>query len=183
MSTAAETDPVKLAVSILAADRGLAAEVIKDLSGHFGKADFISEWLDFHYTDYYEREMGPGLARRLITFEDLVRPESLPDIKKITNGIEDRCREDGRRKVNIDPGYLNRCHFILATGKPYAHRPYLRDGVYADVTLVYRAGSFQSLEWTYPDYAGETLAGLLGMIREKYLLQLRELKNISDEGN
>ena len=122
-------------MSIFAADRELAAEVIKELSGHFGKADFISEWLDFHYTDYYEQEMGPGLARRLITFEDLIRPENLPDIKKITNGIEDLYRENGRRKVNIDPGYLNRCHFILATGKPYAHRPYLRDGVYADVTL------------------------------------------------
>jgi hypothetical protein len=80
---------------------------------------------------------------------------------------------EGQRRVNIDPGYLAKAHLILATGKGYTHRPYLRDGIYADVTLMYRDKKFHSLPWTYPDYAGEEMMGMLVRIREKYILQLR----------
>jgi hypothetical protein len=62
---------------------------------------------------------------------------------------------------------------ILATGKQYSHRPYLRDGVYADVTLIFRDGSYNPLEWTYPDYAGRLITGMLNRVREKYLLQIK----------
>lgn len=173
MSRPAEAEPVKLTVSLFASDQQLLADAIKALAGRFGRPDFVSEHLRFDYTSYYEEEMGPGLGRRIVTFEQLIRPESLPDIKIVTNGIEDLHTAEGRRRINIDPGYINRCQLILATGKPYSHRPYLRDGIYADVTLVYHDGSFHSLEWTYPDYAGEELKGLLNRIREKYLLQLK----------
>ncbi len=47
------------------------------------------------------------------------------------------------RPVNIDPGYLNLGKFLLATTKDQAHRVYLRDGVYAEVTLRYQAGAFE----------------------------------------
>jgi hypothetical protein len=69
---------------------------------------------------------------------------------------------------------------ILATGKGYTHRPYLRDGIYADVTLMYRGKKFHSLPWTYPDYAGEEMIGMLVRIREKYILQLRD--KAADDG-
>jgi hypothetical protein len=75
--------------------------------------------------------------------------------------------------VNIDPGYLAKAHLILATGKGYSHRPYLRDGIYADLTLMYQDKSFRTLPWTYPDYAGDQMQGMLLRIRERYLLQLR----------
>lgn len=173
MSRPAEAEPVKLTVSLFSSDQQLLVEVIKALAGHFGRPDFLSEPLRFDYTSYYEEEMGPGLVRRIVTFELLIRPEALPDIKTITNGIEDNYTTGKGRRINIDPGYINRCQLILATGKPFSHRPYLRDGIYADVTLVYRDGSYHPLEWTYPDYAGPELTGLLNRIREKYLLQLK----------
>jgi hypothetical protein len=173
LSRPAEAEPVKLTVSLFSPDQQLLADVIRVLAGHFGRPDFVSEHLRFDYTNYYEEEMGPGLFRRIVTFEQLVRPETLPDIKRITNGIEYLHTVEGGRRINIDPGYINRCHLILATGKPYSHRPYLRDWIYADVTLVYHDGSYHSLEWTYPDYAGPELKELLNRIREKYLLQLK----------
>ena len=80
---------------------------------------------------------------------------------------------EGRRRVNIDPGYLAKAHLILATGKGYTHRPYLRDGIYADLTLMYRDKTFHPLPWTYPDYAGGEVIGMLTRIREKYMLQLK----------
>jgi hypothetical protein len=70
-------------------------------------------------------------------------------VKGWTNGLEERLAAGGKRRVNIDPGYLARAHLILATGKGYTHRPYLRDGIYADLTLVFQQGGFQPLPWTY----------------------------------
>ena len=52
-----------------------------------------------------------------------------------------------KRKINIDPGYISLGNLVLATGKPFAHRPYLGSGIYADLTLVYQRGGFHPLEW------------------------------------
>lgn len=169
-------EPVKLISSIFSANRDLLAETLKELSAKYGRIDFISEFIPFDYTDYYAKEMGLDLVRRFVSFEDLVRPESLPENKVVTNGIEERFSNDGRRRVNIDPGYISRYHLILATGKGYAHRPYLRNGIYADLTLIYRNKTFQQLEWTYPDYAEKRVIEMFNRIREKYLLQLKHNK-------
>jgi len=120
-------------------------------------------------------EMGSPLVRRFASFEALVKPEALPEVKLFANGIEDHLSSQGKRRVNIDPGYLTEFHLILATGKGYAHRPYLRDGIYADLTLVYRDGTFRPLEWTYPDYASEGVIRILTKMRAKYILQIRAL--------
>jgi hypothetical protein len=117
--------------------------------------------------------MGQPLVRRMVSFERLIPPESLPDVKLLTNGIEEQFSDEGRRKINIDPGYISPAHLILATGKGYTHRPYLRDGIYADLTLVFTEGTFRALAWTYPDYAGPEVIALLNKIREKYLQTLK----------
>jgi hypothetical protein len=41
---------------------------------------------------------------------------------------------------------------VLASTKDHAHRIYLADGIYAEVTLAFRGGAWQPLDWTYPDY-------------------------------
>jgi hypothetical protein len=143
--------------------------------------DFISSLIPFDYTKYYEREMGSSLLRRFISFDTLIKPETLPDIKLITNRIEEHFSKEGKRNVNIDPGYLSQAQLILATGKAYTHRPYLRDGIYADLTLLYRHNTFEPLQWTYPDYGGEEIREMLQVIRKKYLIQLKQLKNDSPE--
>jgi hypothetical protein len=129
--------------------------------------------MPFDYTSYYCAEMGDNLIRLFLAMEKLIRPEELPDIKLATNGIEDKLALDERRQVNIDPGYIAKGHLILATGKSYAHRPYLRDGIYADLTLIYQGKKFCSLPWTYPDYADEKQLLMLNKIRAKYLSQLK----------
>ncbi len=173
MSKPGTAEPVKLIFSLFAQDAGLINETIEKLSAAYGQPDFISEVMRFDYTDYYGAEMGAELVRRFVTMEECVRPECLPDIKLATNEIENAVASNGQRRINIDPGYLSKAHLILATGKSYTHRPYLRDGIYADLTLVYQGKKFCSLPWTYPDYADEKLLLMLGRIREKYLLQLK----------
>jgi hypothetical protein len=178
-------EPVKLVMSLLSGDRGLVRSVIGELALEAGPPDLISENLPFAYTDYYSEEMGPSLERRLVSFESLVMPDRLPEIKLRTNGLEERSARDGKRRINIDPGYLSAFHLILATGKGYAHRPYLREGIYADLTLLYRDGAFHALEWTYPDYREKGIQLLLMAVRKKYMLQRRAAsrKKPEAEGN
>jgi hypothetical protein len=173
MSKPSAAQPVKLVFSVFAKDSGRLNETIEILSSAYGQPDFISEVLPFNYTNYYGAEMGENLVRRFLSMEKLIRPEVLPDIKLATNEIENKSALNSQRQVNIDPGYISKANLILATGKSFTHRPYLRDGIYADLTLVYQGKKFCSLPWTYPDYADEKQLLMLGKIRAKYLLQLK----------
>lgn len=173
MSKPNQAQPVKLFFSVFAKEAARLNETIETLSFAYGQPDFISKMISFDYTDYYSAEMGENLVRRFLTIEKLIGPEELPDIKLATNGIEDQSAFNGQRQVNIDPGYISQANLILATGKSYTHRPYLRDGIYADLTLVYQGKKFRSLPWTYPDYADEKQLLMLGKIRARYLLQLK----------
>jgi hypothetical protein len=181
MSKPADAEPVKLIFSVFAPAEKIINDVVVKLSSLYGQPDFLSAWMPFDYTDYYRPEMGRGLGRRFLSMEELIRPESLPDIKLATNELENESVHDGRRSVNIDPGYLSAAHLILATGKGYTHRPYLRDGIYADLTLVYQDKKFSSLPWTYPDYAEAGQLAMFAAIRARYLLQLKMLKASSGQ--
>ncbi len=176
MSEPKQPEPVKLISSIFAGSKDSITLSIKKLSALFGSVDYISTFIAFDFTGYYEAEMGGSLIRRFITFEKLISPERLPEIKGMTNAIEKELVEKDNRRVNIDPGYMAQAHLILATGKAYTHRPYLKNGIYADLTLIYRHNSFRPLDWTYPDYAEERTVGLFNTIRKHYLIQLKQMK-------
>lgn len=176
MSQPQSPEPVKLISSVLSNNVKVLHATVIALVEKFGIVDFISSMLPFDYTKYYEREMGSPLMRRFISFEVLIKPEILPDIKLTTNTIEEGFSKGNKRNVNIDPGYLSQAHLILATGKAFTHRPYLRDGIYADLTLIYRHNTFEPLQWTYPDYSEEKIREMLQVIRKKYLMQLKQLK-------
>jgi hypothetical protein len=167
-------EAVKLIVSILAVDNGKLNHVLRRLMDLFGSPDVIGPPLAFHYTDYYAPEMGPALIRRFVSFERLIRPEALPDIKIATNVLEEEKIEEHRRQVNLDPGYISSAHLILATGKGYTHRPYLRRGIYADLTLMFRDKTFHVLPWTYPDYADPGQIAFFNRIRHRYIVQVRQ---------
>ena len=173
MSNPTQALPVKLVFSVFAPAAGILNDTINRLTALYGQPDFVSRQIPFDYTDYYNPEMGETLVRRFLSMEKLIRPEALPDIKLATNEIEKEWAMDNHRRVNIDPGYLSQAHLILATGKGYTHRPYLRDGIYADLTLIYQGKKFLSLPWTYPDYADEKQLSMLSAIRSRYLLQLK----------
>ncbi|MBC2709899.1 MAG: DUF4416 family protein [Desulfosarcina sp.] len=52
---------------------------------------------------------------------------------------------------------------------------YQRQGIYADLTLIYQKGAFRTLPWTYPDYADRRLIDFLTLVRNKYMLELKQL--------
>ena len=174
MGTPSPPQPTKLLVGLLSSDTEVMATVSEELSEDFGKIDFFSENIPFWHTTYYQAEIGDNLIRRIISFETLVNPGYLPEFKLKTDTLEGKyLGGKGGRKINIDPGYLSLGHVILATTKESPHRPYLRDGIYADLTLLYENKTFCPLKWTYPDYASPEIINLMNLMRKKYLFQLR----------
>jgi hypothetical protein len=175
MSHPSPPTPVKLLVSLISGDAHLITGAAEELSQVYGKIDYMSACIPFTATTYYRAEMGEGLMRRLITFEDLLDPERLPEVKRYTDKLEAHyTSSEGNRRINLDPGYITLYQLILATNKRFAHRPYLKDGVYADLTLIYKEKSFQPLPWTFPDYGSAEMIGILNRLRERYHLQLKE---------
>lgn len=170
MGKTAKPSPEKLVTGLIYRDEGVYSSAKKMLAGKFGPVDLESEALAFEWTDYYKEEMGAGLKRRFLSFEKTVDPGRLADIKIFTNRAEGRfmCPGTGNRRINIDPGLLSLSGFVLATTKNFAHRVYIGKGIYAEITLRYRAGRFVIHEWTYPDYASAEYAAILGKIRALY---------------
>lgn len=173
MGRAKEAQPVKLVVGMLSGDEQLFDFAESNLVARFGPADDRSSVLPFENTDYYEEEMGPHLLRKFLSFQSLIDPGRLPDVKLQTNEVEMEMAIEGRRRINLDPGYISAGKMVLATTKDWQHRLYLGKGIYGEVALRFRRGTFEPWEWTYPDYRTEEYTRILNRFRRKYMEQLR----------
>lgn len=171
MSQPREPDSVKLIASLFSPEKALLEKAMEELSGLFSPADWMSPELFFDRTRYYEKEMGWPLFRRFVSFERLIHPEEMVPVKLRTNEVEKGYTNNGKRKVNIDPGCISAERLILATGKNYVHRVYLSRGIYADLTLVFHRGHFRPLPWTYNDYADPEVRRWFERVREIYMKQ------------
>ncbi len=182
MSIQHDPIPVKLILSMITADNSYFKEVIKRAEDFWGKIDFLSEKLSFNHTAYYEEEMGGALFRKICSFEKLISPERLPSIKLQCSSFETMfLDEQGKRRVNVDPGYMAREKMVLATFKNFSHRIYLGEGVYGDLTLVYRDKNFRALDWTFPDYSSQEMLNVLNVIRDRYVMNLKFQDQTSHE--
>lgn len=167
---------VKLITGMLSSEDGLFTEAEKILAQHFGEIDFKSQIIPFSYTTYYEKEMGAGLLRKFISFRELIDAGNIVEAKLTVRNIERQFSDvEGSRRVNLDPGYVSGAKLVLSTTKNYDHRIYLRDGIYVEVTLHYRDGTFLPWEWTYPDYRTKEYIKIFNHIRRLYLDQLESI--------
>lgn len=147
----------------------------------WGEMDLESEPFAFTATEYYAGEMGPDLKRRFVSFLKPFDPADLADRKLEANALEVALAEAialsdqalGRaprlRPVNLDPGYLTGAKLVLASTKDFAHRIYLKDGIFAEVTLRFRGGRWEAHEFTFPDFRAATYHAFLNRMRDKHL--------------
>ena len=164
-------EAAKLIVAMLARqDASLDAAAARLATVH-GPVDYASPLLPFDVSSYYAAEMGPGLRRQFIAFAHLIQPDELPAIKLEAIALEVAFAVDGRRTVNLDPGYLCAGKLVLATTKNQQHRLYLGQGIYGEVALRFRAAAWQPWEWTYPDYRLPDYARVFADIRRLYMRQ------------
>jgi hypothetical protein len=149
-------------------------ELLEMLMAEFGRIDCSYGPLPFIFSDYYKDEMGTGLLKSYHIFESLVDRDFLPAQKRKTNDLEQTLLGNGKRSVNLDPGYLARDKLVLASTKDFYHRLYLSDGIYGEVTLHFRKGEFRYFSWTYPDYKDQAFLEFLTKARAKFMHELRD---------
>ena len=140
---------------------------------HYGPVALASEGFSFTETDYYTTTMGTDLTKQFFAFERLIDPAELANIKRHTNDWEAEYAALGRhpepRPLNLDPGYITPAKLVLASTKDHAHRIYLHDGIYAEVTLSFRQRRWQPMEWTYPDYRRDDYQRFFTQCRERLI--------------
>ena len=110
-----------------------------------------SEEFPFDQTDYYSTEMGEGLKRCFLSIKGLQSLELSADWKLKTVEIEKQSSNKGKRRINLDPGYLDLSRVVLLSGKEGSHKIYLRKGVWADLILLKDKGGYRNFPWTFPD--------------------------------
>ncbi len=173
MGKAKKPQRVKLVIGLLTKHKKLFDCSEEFFAKKFGEIDYKSPDILFNHTDYYKKEMGHPLKKRFISFKRLIQPQDIARIKLLTNSLEEKLSKKSNsslsRKINIDPGYITDSKLILATTKDYYHRIYLSKGIYSEVTLSWKKGTFQSFEWTYPDYRTDEYINILNTIRNSYM--------------
>ena len=174
MGDPSSPDPAMIVIGVIHADEAALESAIEKLSAALGPLRQMGDSLPFRWTDYYEEEMGADLTRCFLVTERLVERQCLVELKQLTNRVEkELAKEGGSRRINLDPGLMTLENFVLATTKNRGHRIYLRDGIFAEVTLMYVQGKFEALPWTFPDYRSEEIQGILLGVRQEYYHLLR----------
>ena len=173
-----EPQPVKLIVGILAADAACLAAGMESIQEQFGEADMLSEVWRFTQTQYYKDEMGESVLRQFASIDKLIDPGELAGIKHKANEMEkllaDNIGGELPRPVNLDPGFIEPSKLVLASTKNFAHRIYIGQSMYAEVTLSFCKGKWQGYMYTFPDYKEERYHDFLSSVRERLVEQLRE---------
>ncbi len=181
MGTPNLPQPVKFLMGLLAADTALFAQAATRLEAAYGRIDLESPVFPWETTDYYRAEMGDRLLRHFVAFEQLMMPEDMIRLKLEANELERVFAAPpgpaSPRRVNLDPGYIDTMKLVLASTKAQAHRLYLSQGIYAEVTLLYHHATYHPFVYTYADYRWPETHAFLKRVRAKYLKQLRERLN------
>jgi hypothetical protein len=170
--------PAKLIIVVLKSEElNIISEIKRKLQGIFGDIDFLSESLPFDaYTYYYNEEMGNNIKATILSFENLIHVSELPYIKRITNSIEMEFSVDGKRKVNLDPGYFYGAQFVLATTKPREFRAYLKLGIWSEPVYFYSNKKLHPFSTTYPNYKSEEYIRIFENLRNFYLDEVKKFR-------
>jgi hypothetical protein len=181
-----EPGPVKLVIGILFSDGGLMERGLTLLSERYGSVDYRSPAFPFSQTEYYVPEMGSPIFRIFVSHERLIHPRELARVKIETNEMEDvlairpaqsqrpfapagaAAPEVIRRRVNLDPGYMDYDKFVLASAKYNGQKVYLDLGIWADLTLHYEKGKFDPYPWSFPDFKSRVYDGAFMEMRRLY---------------
>lgn len=169
-----QPERAKLFCAIMYAEGFDIVLVISDLEKTFGKVETRGEKYQFTFTDYYTPEFGENLYKEIVVFSGTVEQEKLAEIKRFTNSVEEKyLAENGKRSINIDPGFVLPSKLILASTKDFSHRIYIGDGIYAEITFMFSRKGVRFLDWTYPDYRSSEVTDFFIKEREKYMNEMK----------
>jgi len=149
------------------------------VENQFGPIGLLSPRFPFSESAYYNASMGDDLQKQFAVMEAWYDPAELASHKLVANAWEDEMAQSRRfdvpRPLNIDPGYMSMTKLVLASTKNREHRLYLRDGIYAEVTLAFRDQRWQPNPWTYPDYQREDLIAFFQEARQRLAKEIAKI--------
>lgn len=148
----------KLICGIIFPNKEMYDNALKMLTEIYGEIDKESPEYSFtEFTKYYEPEMGSGLKRKFLVFKKQIEMENLPDIKLKTIEMEKQMSKEGKRTVNLNPGYLTENQFVLASVKTSPNKIYLAKGVSAQLILQISNNKCLENIRTFPDLKQEVI--------------------------
>lgn len=161
-------DPLVKKILALLLPRG-NEKVYKDvydmLELEWGKPERISTLIPFVCTNYY-KDIATELDRCFFSYPGLYPLSKLTKWKIKTCQLEKMTGNS--RKVNLDPGTLDGARLVLASTKGHAHRIYLNNGIFAEVTLCRRKGKWESFFYTFPDFKSGLYDDWLELVRKDW---------------
>lgn len=167
----AEIKPIqkaKLFIGILYKDKKIYNKVLKELTDKFGPLEDASLEYDFdQFTNYYEKEMGGKLLKKIIVFKNLINREDLADIKVYTNSIEEKYSIKNKRTINLDPGYLTKEQLVLASVKEAPHKIYLKKGIFAHLIYTFVKNKVIEALRTFPDFKDDKVQDFFCEVNKK----------------
>lgn len=155
MATAKEYPPVIPFCAVMFCKEEMRDIAFDFLKKELGEAAKISNEVCFSAeTDYYDGEMGSKNIKKVyMVFKNPMKREYLADLKCKTNEFEQKNAKDGKRQINLDPGYITKDKFVLASAKDFSHRIAIGKGIFAETTLNFSANDkIKRFSWTYNDY-------------------------------
>jgi len=171
---------VKLICAVLWNSSVAIDTVYQRLTENWGPIDMRSTAYDFTHTAYYGEEFGENLTKQFVSFDQLINIETIPDIKILGNSLEEQFLAGSHRCVNIDPGYIANAKLVMPTTKNLPHRVYIGKNIYADLQLIYKKPTFQTILWTFADYKETFNLEFFNKVRDRYMEQLSEEKRAMD---
>lgn len=180
MASVRSVEPVIRFCAVISRHDELRERAIARIAAVWGPVVTQSPEIDFAAGGFYTPTMGDDLRKTLVALDGYADPAGLADWKLQTNVWETELAAEfshsESRPLNLDPGYMSQAKLVLATTKDRDHRVYLRDGMFAEVTLTYVGKRWQHHRWSYPSYRTETVAAFADACRNRLRKHLRETK-------
>lgn len=142
-----------LFLAVMYGDKEALKNSIEEIEKNIGAVFFRMKEYDFNFTDYYESEFGSNLKKTICVFGIFIEKHELAEAKILCSQIEaDLAREDGKRTVNIDPGYFNEKEVVLASFKKKDFKEEMGESVFAHKVLEFDGIKVNEFFHTFPDF-------------------------------
>ena len=173
MGQAQEFEREKLIIGVIYNDPDIKDRATALLVEKFGEIEDVCEQFSFsrEFSTYYDEELGGEGLRLIYSFKTTVDASEQAEIKEFTNELERRFSDGNKRRINLDPGFINHGRLMLATTKNAGFRIPLKRGIYTELTLFFARGEWHALPWSYRDYQSKRVQDFLTTVRKKYLDQ------------
>lgn len=133
-------------------DGKILDEAVVELKKEFGEIGSQSDEFGFNFTDYYENESGKNLKKKFLSFNKTINDKELSKIRLTTAKIEDKFRVNGKRTVNIDPGYVSKEGVFMASVKRKHFKTDIGNGIWLHKVLGFEDDKIIEFKQTFADY-------------------------------